>query len=94
MPTFYQFTPGQLAQIATLRDQLNLSGHAADPSAGVPLYSYLFKCATGMDYNPSALAVLRFEGVTPDTDVGRAAMWLAGAIQVTNLSKSIAIIRQ
>ena len=49
MPTAFQFSSTQLTEIARLRKALTDIPNNSTPGGGAALYSYIFKCATGID---------------------------------------------
>ncbi|MFZ5546052.1 MAG: hypothetical protein ACOZJZ_21060, partial [Pseudomonadota bacterium] len=90
MPTSFSFTSEQLAEISRLRSILAQPANKATPSGAVPLYSYVFKCVTGLDVpNPppgdflSQAFVTGYLAALP-ADVRASAIWLYGGIQVNS----------
>ena len=90
MATSFSFSPEQIAEIARPRSILALDENSTRLSAAVPLYSYIFKCVTGIDV-PQPLPgdflsqsfVTGYLAALP-ADVRASAIWLYGAIQVNS----------
>ena len=88
MPTAFQFSSTQLTEIARLRKAITDIPDNSTAGGGAALYSYIFKCATGIDLSASILTspidtVWQTSGIAPLPDENRKALtWLYGALQV------------
>ncbi len=86
MPTSFQFNSTQLAEIKRLRDIAAAPGNKTLAGGGVDLYTYVFKCVSGIDLNGDPLtrgASVVLDAVTNIQQPERVAMsWVYGALQV------------
>jgi Ca2+-binding RTX toxin-like protein len=90
MATSFNFTTTQLAEISRLRDIVALPANKSMPSGAVALYSYIFKCVTGLDVPQSTPVDFLLQPAVTGylaalaPDVRLSAIWLYGAIQVNS----------
>ncbi len=101
MPTAFQFNSTQLLEIARLREIAGRVENKQLAGGGVALYSYIFKCVTGIDLAGSTLSSpidtvwqANPNALMPDEN-RRALTWLYGALQVNqNVGAFSEVIRQ
>ena len=102
MATAFQFTGAQLAEIQRLRDLLDNNPNKQLASGGVPLYSYIFKCVTGIDLVNGdftapidTLLAAGANAATMPQDEHLSMIWLYGALQVNSSTGAFSeVIRQ
>lgn len=88
MPTAFQFSSTQLTEIARLRKALTDIPNNSTPGGGAALYSYIFKCATGIDLTgtdlntPADNVLAAAINTSMPQDQHLALIWLYGALQV------------
>ena len=88
MPTSFQFNSTQLAEIKRLRDIADAPANKQLAGGGVALYSYVFKCVSGIDVTNNSLtggvdtvlAAAINTGMPQNEHISL--IWLYGALQV------------
>ena len=93
MPTNFQFSSVQIAEIQNLRNVLARAENVSVSSGAADLYAYIFKCVTGMDASSASVAAISVMSI-PDNQ-RLSATWLYGAIQVNSDSGTFSkVIRE